>query len=75
MGHESTLRIGIVSGQTTRGTIEAMCNLPWDQYIDSAWLPRNVYCYTLKISQMQKLRELRGNANTLACSLARKFQS
>lgn len=68
------LHLGIVSGRTTGGMIEAICGLEWKQYVRRDSIPQKVNIYALNVSQTTGYSELRGNANVLTFLLARSFQ-
>ncbi len=74
---EKPLRIGVVSGRTTGGMIEAMCNTKksWGDLMPLDLLPDEICIYALNVSQLERYDQLKGNANVLAYELARRFTS
>jgi DNA-binding transcriptional regulator LsrR (DeoR family) len=72
---DRTLRLGIVSGETTGGMIEALCELDsWQNRFKSDSLPQTIRVYALNVSQTSGYRGLSGNANILAFQLTRKLK-
>ena len=67
-------RIGVVSGRTTGGMIEAIVNIPkWRTLVPVGKFPHSIATFALNVSQTEGFDELRGNANVLAYELARKI--
>jgi DNA-binding transcriptional regulator LsrR (DeoR family) len=71
------LRLGVVSGRTTGGMIEAICSVgkPWRELMPLERLPRKTCVYALNVSQTDGYSHLRGNASVLAFELARRLSS
>jgi DNA-binding transcriptional regulator LsrR (DeoR family) len=69
------LRIGVVSGKTSGGMIEAICNIKssWSKYLRLDLLPTEIFIYALNVSQTDGYDQLKGNANILAYQLAHRF--
>lgn len=70
------LRIGVVSGNTSGGMIEAICNIErsWSKYLRLDLLPSEICVYALNVSQTDGYDQLKGNANILAYQLAHRFR-
>jgi DNA-binding transcriptional regulator LsrR (DeoR family) len=76
-GERSPLRIGLVSGRTTGGTVKAICDASWAHYFPRSMLSSQtsgIEIYALNVSQTDGYKQLRGNANVLAFLLADKFE-
>jgi len=71
------LCIGVVSGRTSGGMIESICNMndTWGSYIRLDLLPKEINIYALNVSQTDGYDQLRGNANILTYQLAHRFQA
>ncbi|MBW7989340.1 MAG: hypothetical protein FVQ84_04890 [Planctomycetes bacterium] len=69
------LRIGVVSGNTSGGMIEAICNIKssWSKYLRLDLLPPEIFVYSLNVSQTVGYNQLKGNSNILAYQLAHRF--
>jgi len=75
---KNPLRIGVVSGITSGGVIEAICNVEkadWKSHLDVKLLPPKIHIFALNVSQTDGYDQLKGNATVLAYQLARKFQA
>jgi DNA-binding transcriptional regulator LsrR (DeoR family) len=70
------LRIGVMSGRTTGGMIESICNVEknWGDFFSLELLPPEIYIYALNVSQTDGYDDLKGNANILSYELARRFK-
>ena len=70
-------RIGVVSGRTTGGMIEAICNINqnWGDLMPLERLPQEIFIYALNVSQIDGYDHLKGNANVLAYQLAHRFRT
>jgi DNA-binding transcriptional regulator LsrR (DeoR family) len=70
------LRIGVVSGRTSGGMVEAICSVRsnwWSSYLRTDLLPPEIFIYALNVSQTDGYDQLKGNANILAYQLAHRF--